>query len=70
VSVSATPLVTPAAVADRYGVGVDKVLRWIAAGELRALNVAASPEGRPRWRIDLADLAAFEERREAKRAQG
>jgi hypothetical protein len=46
-------------------VSPDKVLRWIRTGELRAINVATHAHGRPRWRIDLADLAAFEMRRMA-----
>ena len=32
----------------------------------RAVNLAARPEGRPRWMIDEADVVAFEERRSAK----
>lgn len=56
----------PADVADRFGVGLNKVLAWIRSGELRAVNVAASLNGRPRWRIDLADVLAFEQRRSAK----
>jgi excisionase family DNA binding protein len=51
-------------VAERLGVNGTKVRAWIGAGELRALNVAASRNGRPRWRIDPADLAAFERSRQ------
>ena len=56
---------TPPAVADRYGVSPEKVIGWIKAGELRAVNVAATTGGRPRWRISEADLLAFENRRAA-----
>jgi excisionase family DNA binding protein len=57
--------VTPPQVAERLGVSADKVLLWIRSGELRAVNVATRLDGRPRWRVDLADLMAFEERRSA-----
>jgi excisionase family DNA binding protein len=55
--------ITPPEVAARWGVSPDKVLAWIRDGELRAINAATRPGGRPRWLIDLADLAAFEQRR-------
>jgi excisionase family DNA binding protein len=50
-------------VAERYSVNPDKVLAWIRAGELAAINVAEKAGGRPRYRIDPTDLAAFEARR-------
>jgi excisionase family DNA binding protein len=56
---------TPPEVAARYGISPDKVLAWIRAGELRAVNIATRPTGKPRWLIDEADLAAFETRRTA-----
>jgi hypothetical protein len=56
---------TPPQVAQRYGVSPEKVIAWIRAGELRAVNVATTLGGRPRWRIDPADLALFEARRAA-----
>jgi hypothetical protein len=52
-------------VARLLRVSADKVLGWIYSGELRAVNVAARRGGRPRWRIDVADLALFEQAREA-----
>ncbi|MFH1922441.1 MAG: helix-turn-helix domain-containing protein [Planctomycetota bacterium] len=52
--------VAPPEVARRYGVSVYKVHAWIASGELRATNLATRPGGKPRWKIDEADLAAFE----------
>ena len=54
---------TPPEVAAAWGLSPDKVLRWIATGELHAINVATRATGRPRWLIDEADLAAFEARR-------
>jgi hypothetical protein len=59
---------TPPEIARRYGIHPDKVLGWIRRGELRAVNVAANPRGRPRWRIDPIDLEAFEQRRSAQPA--
>jgi len=56
---------TPPEVAEQFRVNSTKVLMWIRSGELRATNVAASLIGRPRWRISLADLAVFEQRRSA-----
>lgn len=58
---------TPPEVARRWGVSSDKVRSWIENGELRAINLAARLRGRPRYRIDLADLLAFERVREAKK---
>jgi excisionase family DNA binding protein len=52
-------------VAKQLGLGRDaaKVLFWIHSGELSAINVARKATGRPRYRISIADLLAFEERR-------
>src|SRR5262249_47458991 len=54
---------TPPELARRYGIAAEKVIGWIRAGELRALNVAAKLGGRPRYLIDEADIALFEQRR-------
>ena len=56
---------SPPEVAARLGVSADKVLTWVRSGELRACNMATRRDGRPRWRIDVADLEAFEEARTA-----
>lgn len=56
---------SPREVAALFGISPDKVLAWIHSGELQAVNVATRPGGRPRWRIDQADLMAFEQRRAA-----
>ena len=51
-------------VAEQLGVGVHVVLRWIASGELRAIDVSTNPnKGRPTWRIHSDALAAFENTR-------
>ena len=52
-------------VAGRFGVSEDKVRRWIASGELKAMNGATKPNGRPRYLIDQDDLLAFERARSA-----
>jgi hypothetical protein len=53
-------------VAARYAVSRPVVLGWIRAGDLHAVNAARStkPGARQRWRITLADLAAFEAARQ------
>lgn len=56
---------TPPQLAREWGVSADKVRAWIESGELRAVNLAARPGGRPRYRMDPADALAFEARREA-----
>ena len=50
-------------IARRFGVSPNKIGGWIRSGELRAVNVAATVGGRPRWRISESELAAFESRR-------
>lgn len=57
---------TPPEVAKLLGIGPDKVLAWIRSGELRAVNVATTVKGRPRYVIDQEDLAAFLEARSVK----
>jgi excisionase family DNA binding protein len=52
---------TVAQVAERLGVSEGVVLSWIAAGELKAVNVSRSPRPRrPRWRVTAGQLEAFE----------
>ena len=52
-------MLTPKQVAERHSVDVDNVLAWIRSGELPAINVGKR-NGRPRYRVDVVDLAAFE----------
>lgn len=58
--------ISPAELAKRYSVKVDKIHQFIRSGELVAINVASSLSGRPRWRIPLDTLEAFENRRLSK----
>ncbi len=44
----------------RFAVGEGTILGWIARGELRATNVARKTGTRPKWRVSLEALAAFE----------
>ena len=55
---------TPPEVARRWGIKSHKVLAWIRSGALRAINAAESLDRRPRYLIDVEDLAAFERARE------
>ncbi len=51
---------SPQTAAEVLGCDDEQVLAWIHAGELVAVNVAKSLQGkRPRWRIAEADLARF-----------
>lgn len=53
----------PAQIARAWGIAERKVIGWIRAGELPAINVGNGKTGRPRFLIDKADLEAFEKRR-------
>jgi hypothetical protein len=56
--------------AEKWGISPNKVLAWIRAGELRAVNIAMNRSGdRPRYVIDVADIEAFEQSREARPAR-
>lgn len=57
------PIWTPPKLAKRYGISVDKVIRWILAGELSAMNLATTTSGRPRYKITQEAVEAFEARR-------
>ena len=64
---SAPQMLTPAKVAERWGIPTDKVRAYIASGQLRAVDFALRPNGkRPRWRIPLDAIAEFEQRRSSK----
>ena len=54
-------------VAKSLRIDPGKVRAFIAAGRLRAINVGLGT--RPRWRIRLEDLQAFERSLEARPAQ-
>lgn len=51
---------TPPTIAKRLGVNTRSVYRYIDDGELRAFDTSERKgEGKPRWKIDPADLARF-----------
>jgi len=50
-------------VATRLGIRPAGVTTLIHTGELRAHDVSLRPGGRPRWRIEAAELDSFLERR-------
>ena len=56
---------TPNALAKQLGIRPQKVLGWIARGELRAINMAETTAGRPRWKILPEDLERFFDSRAA-----
>jgi hypothetical protein len=60
--------ITPAELADKWGVTVSTVLVWINTGQLRAINVVTTVGLKRRWRIALKDLAEFEECRASRPA--
>lgn len=58
-TIEATTL-TPPEVARRWRVKSDKVVSMIRAGRLPAFDVASPGSSRPRFRIRLADVEAYE----------
>lgn len=60
----AVAFLTPAQVADRYSVGVGRVIDWIKRGELRGVNVSSSLRSRkPQYRIPVEAVETFEQAR-------
>ena len=55
---------SPREVSEQWGIATDRVLGWIRSGQLRAINAAGDARSKkPRWLIDVEDLAAFERSR-------
>lgn len=50
--------------AKQWGVSTAKIIGWIQAGQLKAINVADGPKKRPRYLIDVADIQTFEAARQ------
>ena len=50
---------SPPQVAEQLGIDPGKVIAWIRAGQLAAVNVAENVGGRPRYRISPDALDAF-----------
>ncbi len=55
---------TPPLVAQELGVAVAKVIGWIRAGELQALDLANRGSTRPRYSISPESLEAFKKARQ------
>jgi len=53
-------LITPPALAQEWGVNTGKVVAYIRAGLLPAMNIASPGARRVRYAIDRADIEAFE----------
>jgi hypothetical protein len=51
---------TPPEFAKARRVSVGKVLHWIDAGDLQAINQATKRQGRPRWFITAEAIAEFD----------
>ena len=58
-------MLSPPEVAQRYGVSPDTVRRWIAAGQLPAVNVGQG-QRRPRYRVSAEGLKEFDAKRPAR----
>jgi hypothetical protein len=56
---------TVKALAARWKISPDKVRRWIARGELRAMNTSETQTGKPRWVVLPDEVARFEKGRQA-----
>jgi hypothetical protein len=63
VSHSTRRKLSPPAYARQLGVDTAKVLKWIRTGELPAFNAATTIGCKPRYLIDVGDIATFEARR-------
>ena len=51
---------TVPALAEALGCDQQKIIEWIARGELVAINIASNPRGaRPRWRVAHSELERF-----------
>lgn len=57
---------TPPQIASSRHVRLGKVLSWIHSGQLEAINHAENPAGRPRWRISIQALEAFDRARSSR----
>ena len=47
-------------IAKQWGVSSGQVLYWIHTGQLKAIDITKKLGGRPRYRVDVKELAVFE----------
>lgn len=59
---------TPPQIARDRGIKTSKVLCWIRSGELLAVNLAEGRLGRPRWKVSVEALSAFDLARSSRAA--
>lgn len=57
------PYLTPSSLAQIWGCKPATVIAMIRRGELRAINMATDPNGRPRWKIPRKAVRDFENAR-------
>ena len=50
-------------ICERFAVGEHTVLGWIHRGQMVAINVSRKCGSRPKWRVTLESLTAFEQLR-------
>jgi len=62
-SITRTKFTVPQ-LARQWGIDKAKVMTWIRSGDMRAIDGATKRGGRPRYLIDITDIAAFEQARE------
>lgn len=62
--VDAEKYITPPALAKIWGVDETKITEFIAAGELKAVNLARRGCRNPRWKISPQAIADFERSRQ------
>ena len=62
----ATETLTPPQLARIWGVAAEKVTALIHSGQLKAINLATDPTGRPRFRIYMSEVERFEAARASK----
>lgn len=61
--VAADAWLSPPALARRARINVEKILHWIATGELTAIDLSTDRAQRPRWKIRPEDWEEFCQRR-------
>jgi excisionase family DNA binding protein len=59
-------MISPPALAKKLRVHPDKIAQWIRTGELVAVNIATTPNGRPRYKIREEEVERFLESRSTK----
>jgi hypothetical protein len=61
-----SPVLTPPQLSARWRVSPEKVISMIRSGALHGFDVSSPGSKRPRYRINISEVIAFEERRSAR----